>query len=108
MYRTDREVNMKVIEGSVTAPKGYEAAAAAAAIKYKDRTDMALIYSQVPAAAAEVAEAAEPAATALTKNTTLPSAALRTERSLSVRKTPRKVKLSPSPCLLRKDMRQTA
>lgn len=52
MYRTDREVNMKVIEGSVTAPKGYEAAAAAAAIKYKDRTDMALIYSQVPAAAA--------------------------------------------------------
>ena len=43
---------MKIIEGSVTAPKGFEAAAAAAAIKYKDRTDMALIYSTVPAVAA--------------------------------------------------------
>ena len=43
---------MKIIEGSVTAPKGYEAAAAAAGIKYKDRTDMALVYSQVPAIAA--------------------------------------------------------
>ena len=41
-----------VIEGSVTAAKGFEAAAAAAQIKYKDRTDMALIYSQVPAVAA--------------------------------------------------------
>lgn len=43
---------MKIIEGSVTAPKGYQAAAAAAGIKYKDRTDMALIYSQVPCEAA--------------------------------------------------------
>ena len=43
---------MKIIEGSVTAPKGFEAAAAAAGIKYKDRDDMALIYSTVPAVAA--------------------------------------------------------
>lgn len=43
---------MKVIEGSITAPKGFEAASAAAQIKYKDRTDMALIYSTVPATAA--------------------------------------------------------
>lgn len=39
---------MKEIQGGVTAAKGFEAAAAAAAIKYKDRTDMALVYSQVP------------------------------------------------------------
>ncbi len=39
---------MKEIKGGVTAAKGFEAAAAAAAIKYKDRTDMALIYSRVP------------------------------------------------------------
>ena len=39
---------MKEIKGGVTAAKGFEAAAAAAAIKYKDRTDMALVYSQVP------------------------------------------------------------
>ncbi len=43
---------MKIIEGCVTAPKGFEAAAAAAQIKYKDRNDMALIYSVVPAIAA--------------------------------------------------------
>ena len=39
---------MKQIEGGVTAAKGFEAAHAAAGLKYKDRTDMALIYSQVP------------------------------------------------------------
>ena len=39
---------MKRIQGGVTAAKGFEAAAAAAEIKYKNRTDMALIYSQVP------------------------------------------------------------
>lgn len=39
---------MKILEGGVTAAKGFEAAAAAAQIKYKDRTDMALIYSTVP------------------------------------------------------------
>ena len=43
---------MKIIEGGVTAAKGFEAAATAAQIKYKGRTDMALIYSQVPCVAA--------------------------------------------------------
>ncbi len=38
----------KRAEGGVTAPKGFEAAAAAAKIKYQDRTDMAMIYSQAP------------------------------------------------------------
>lgn len=39
---------MKQIKGGVTAAKGYEAAGTAAGIKYKDRTDMALIYSKAP------------------------------------------------------------
>lgn len=39
---------MEVIKGGVTAAKGFEAAAAAAGIKYQDRTDMALIYSKKP------------------------------------------------------------
>ena len=39
---------MKIITGGVTAAKGFEAAATAAKIKYQDRTDMAVIYSQVP------------------------------------------------------------
>ena len=39
---------MKQIEGGVTAAKGFEAAAVAAEIKYKGRTDMAMVYSQVP------------------------------------------------------------
>ncbi len=39
---------MKEICGGVTAAKGFEAAAVAAEIKYKDRTDMALVYSQLP------------------------------------------------------------
>ena len=43
---------MEKIKGGVTAAKGYEAAAAAAGIKYKDRTDMAMIYSQIPCIAA--------------------------------------------------------
>lgn len=43
---------MKIITGGVTAAKGFMAAAAAAEIKYKDRTDMAMIYSEVPCAAA--------------------------------------------------------
>ena len=45
---------MKWIEGGLTAPKGFEAASAAAGIKYQNRTDMALIYSQVPCEAAGV------------------------------------------------------
>ncbi len=43
---------MKMITDGVTAAKGFEAAAAEAQIKYKDRKDMALIYSQVPCVAA--------------------------------------------------------
>ena len=39
---------MKVIEGGVTVAKGFEAASVAAEIKYKNRTDMALVYSRVP------------------------------------------------------------
>ncbi len=44
----------KKIEGGVTAPKGFMAAAAAAGIKYKNRKDMALIFSQEPCIAAGV------------------------------------------------------
>ena len=45
---------MKVIEGGVTAAKGYKAASTAAGIKYKDRTDMAMVISEVPAESAGV------------------------------------------------------
>ncbi|MCI5935251.1 MAG: bifunctional glutamate N-acetyltransferase/amino-acid acetyltransferase ArgJ [Lachnospiraceae bacterium] len=40
---------MKKIDGGVTAAKGYKAAATAAGIKYQNRTDMAMVYSEVPA-----------------------------------------------------------
>ena len=43
---------MKQIEGGVTAAKGFLAADTAAQIKYKDRKDMALLYSEVPCKAA--------------------------------------------------------
>ena len=43
---------MKSITGGVTAAKGFLAAAAAAEIKYKGRTDMAMIYSEAPCVAA--------------------------------------------------------
>lgn len=43
---------MKKIEGGITVAKGFMAASAAAGIKYKDRKDMAVIYSQVPCQAA--------------------------------------------------------
>ena len=43
---------MKTVEGGVTAAIGFQAAAAAAQIKYKDRTDMAMIYSEAPCSAA--------------------------------------------------------
>ena len=39
---------MKQITGGITAAKGFKAASTAAGIKYKDRTDMAMIYSEVP------------------------------------------------------------
>ncbi|MBQ9064575.1 MAG: bifunctional glutamate N-acetyltransferase/amino-acid acetyltransferase ArgJ [Blautia sp.] len=43
---------MRNIEGGVTMAKGFRAAAAEAGIKYKDRTDMAMLYADVPCRAA--------------------------------------------------------
>lgn len=43
---------MKQIPGGVTAAKGFEAAGVEAGIKYKNRMDMALVYSQTPCKAA--------------------------------------------------------
>ncbi|EOS24340.1 glutamate N-acetyltransferase/amino-acid acetyltransferase [Lachnospiraceae bacterium 3-1] len=43
---------MEIITGGVTAAKGFLAAATAAGIKYKDRMDMAMIVSEVPAVTA--------------------------------------------------------
>ena len=43
---------MKQIEGGVTAAKGFQAAGVEAAVKYKNRKDMALVYSTVPCVAA--------------------------------------------------------
>ncbi|MBQ8592491.1 MAG: bifunctional glutamate N-acetyltransferase/amino-acid acetyltransferase ArgJ [Lachnospiraceae bacterium] len=43
---------MKIITGGVTAAKGFEAGAVEAGIKYANRTDMAIVYSQVPCKAA--------------------------------------------------------
>ena len=43
---------MEKTSGGVTAAKGYQAAATAAGIKYQGRTDMAMVYSEVPAAVA--------------------------------------------------------
>ena len=43
---------MKIIDGGVTAAKGFEAASTAAEIKYKGRTDMAMVFSEVPCVAA--------------------------------------------------------
>lgn len=48
---TDRIV---VIPGGVTSPKGFAAASYAAGIKYRNREDMALIYSERPCTAAGV------------------------------------------------------
>ncbi|MCR4705682.1 MAG: bifunctional glutamate N-acetyltransferase/amino-acid acetyltransferase ArgJ [Lachnospiraceae bacterium] len=45
---------MKQIEGGVTSPKGFMAAAAEANIKYKNRTDMAMVYSETPCISAGV------------------------------------------------------
>ena len=43
---------MEYIEGGVTAAKGFKASDAAAGIKYQGRTDMAMIFSEVPCRAA--------------------------------------------------------
>lgn len=45
---------LKIISGGVTAALGYEAAGAEAGVKYKNRKDMALIYSKEPCKAAGV------------------------------------------------------
>ena len=46
------EQNIKQIEGGVTAAKGFYAAGVEAQIKYKNRMDMALVYSEAPCRAA--------------------------------------------------------
>ncbi len=43
---------MNIIDGGVTAPKGFSAASHAAGIKYSGRDDMALIFSEKPCAVA--------------------------------------------------------
>ncbi len=43
---------IKVIDGGITAAKGFKAAFTAAGIKYQNRTDMAMVTSDVPAACA--------------------------------------------------------
>jgi glutamate N-acetyltransferase/amino-acid N-acetyltransferase len=45
---------MKIIEGGVTAAKGFEAAGVEAQIKYANRKDMALVYSKEPCESAGV------------------------------------------------------
>lgn len=45
-------IQINIIEGGVTAAKGFQTASTAAGIKYKDRKDMALVYSEVPCKAA--------------------------------------------------------
>ena len=41
-------MGIKIITGDVTAARGFKAASTAAGIKYEDRQDMAMIYSQEP------------------------------------------------------------
>ena len=43
---------MKEIKGGITAAKGFKASSCAAGIKYKDRTDMAMVYSEKEAVCA--------------------------------------------------------
>ena len=43
---------MKIIDGGVTSPIGFEAASAAAQIKYQGRDDMMMVYSEAPCRAA--------------------------------------------------------
>ncbi len=45
---------MEIIKGGVTAAKGFEAAGCEAGVKYENRKDMALVYSQSPCVAAGV------------------------------------------------------
>ncbi len=41
-------MGFEIIEGGVTAAKGFKAAGAEAGIKYKDRPDMAMVFSEAP------------------------------------------------------------
>ena len=43
---------MKQITGGITAAKGFQAAGIEAGIKYQNRKDMAIIYSEKPCVAA--------------------------------------------------------
>ncbi|MDC7278150.1 bifunctional ornithine acetyltransferase/N-acetylglutamate synthase [Butyrivibrio fibrisolvens] len=43
---------MKEIQGGITSAKGFKAASCAAGIKYQGRTDMAMVYSEVPCVSA--------------------------------------------------------
>ncbi len=45
-------MSIKKIPGGVTIPRGFKASCCAAGIKYKGRTDMAMIYSDLPCAVA--------------------------------------------------------
>ena len=45
-------MKIQKITGGVTSPKGFKAACCAAGIKYKDRTDMAMLVSDAPCAVA--------------------------------------------------------
>ena len=47
-----KDVKIEKTDGSVTSPKGFKAAGVAAGIKYTDRKDMALIYTEKPATVA--------------------------------------------------------
>lgn len=48
VFAKKEENIMNRINGGVTAAKGFKAAGAAAGIKYKDRNDMAMVYSEMP------------------------------------------------------------
>lgn len=54
IIRKGELIDMNIIEGGVTAAKGFEAAGVEAGIKYRNRKDMALIYSKMPCKAAGV------------------------------------------------------
>lgn len=47
-------MSMKLIEGGVTAARGFEAAGVSADIKYKNRNDMAIVFSRKPCVSAGV------------------------------------------------------
>lgn len=48
----DMKNTYQIIQGGVTAAKGYQAASAEAGIKYQGRSDMALVYTEKPAVCA--------------------------------------------------------